>query len=137
MPTHTARLESRLGESYPAPYVTVAVGWRGQSRDLPGLIDSGADGTTIPKFLVGVLNLEKIDDVTIDDANGGSRTEDLVVADIALHGFSIVALPVAAIDYPFILIGRDILTHLVTELNGPAVTFTLSGPSTLVPATSP
>jgi predicted aspartyl protease len=137
MPTYTARLESRLEEDYPAPYVTVRVSWRGQSRDLPGLIDSGADGTTIPKFLVGVLNLEKIDDVTIDDANGGSREEDLVVADVELHGFSIAALPVAAIDYPFILIGRDILSQLVTELNGPAITFSLSGPATLFSATSP
>lgn len=137
MPTYTASPESRLGEEYPAPYVTVRVSWRGQSRDLPGLIDSGADGTTIPRFLVGVLNLEKIDDVTIDDANGGSREEDLVVADIELHGFSMTALPVAATDYPFILIGRDILSQLVTELNGPAITFSLTGPATLVSATSP
>jgi hypothetical protein len=136
MPTYTARLESRLGESYPAAYVTVAVGWRGQSRDLPALIDSGADGTTIPRFLVGVLNLEKIDEVTIEGVNGGSRIEDLVVVDIALHGFSIAALPVAPVDYPFVLIGRDILSHLVTELNGPAATFTLNGPAALVARTS-
>jgi predicted aspartyl protease len=137
MPTYTATLESRLGEDYPAPYVTVRVSWRGQSRDLPGLIDSGADGTTIPKFLVGALSLEKIDDVTVDDANGGSREEALVVADIELHGFSIASLPVAATDYMFVLIGRDILSQLLTELNGPAVTFTLNGPATLVSATAP
>lgn len=137
MPTDTARLESRLGEDYPAPYVMVQVTWRGQSRDLPGLIDSGADGTTIPKFLVGVLDLEKIGEVIVDDANGRSENQDLVVADIELHGFSIAALPVAATDYPFILIGRDILSQLVTELNGPAITFTLTGPATLVSATSP
>jgi predicted aspartyl protease len=101
------------------------------------MIDSGADATTIPKFLVSVLSLEKIDDVTIDDANGGSRVEDLVVADVELHGFSIAALPVAATDYRFILIGRDILSQLVTELNGPAITFSLSGPATLVSATAP
>jgi predicted aspartyl protease len=137
MPTYTAKLESRLGEDYPAPYVTVRVSWQGQFRDLPGLIDSGADGTTIPKFLVSVLNLVKIDEVTIDDANGGSQEQDLVVADIELHGFSISALPVAATEYPFVLIGRDILSQLVTELNGPAATLTLTGPATLVPAISP
>jgi hypothetical protein len=87
-------------------------------------------GPGIPsQFAVGPLNLEKIGEVTVEDANGNSEEQDVFAADMEFHGFSIKALPVAATRHAFILIGRDILSWLVTELNGPAVTFTLTGPA--------
>jgi hypothetical protein len=87
-------------------------------------------GPGIPsQFAVGPLNLERIGEVTVEDANGNSEEQDVFAADMEFHGFSIKALPVAATRHAFILIGRDILSWLVTELNGPAVTFTLTGPA--------
>ena len=128
MPSYSGNLTSRLGEIYPAPYVTVRLSWRGQSRDLPGLLDSGADQTVIPKVTAQALALQKISEVIVEDANGGARAQDVFVTDMEFHGFAVRALPVAATDYPVILIGRDVLNDLVTELNGPGQTLTLTGP---------
>lgn len=115
-----------MGETYPAPYVTARLGWRGQFRDLPGLIDSGADQSTIPRITAQALGLQKISEVYVEDANGGSQERDVFVVDLQFHGLAIAALPVAATDFPVILIGRDVLKDVVTELNGPAQTFSIS-----------
>lgn len=126
MPSHQGRLTSPMGEVYPAPYVAARLSWRGQSRDLPGLIDSGADQSTIPRITAQALGLQKIAEVWVEDANGGSRQQDVFVVDLAFHGFVVTALPVAATDFPVILIGRDVLSDLVTELNGPTQIFKLT-----------
>jgi len=90
------------------------------------LIDSGADQSTIPKITAQALGLQKISEVVVEDANGGSREQDVFVVDLEIHGRSVAALPVAATDFPVILIGRDVLNDLLTELNGPGLTFTLT-----------
>lgn len=126
MPSYSGTLTSRMGEAYPAPYVAVRLGWRGRFRDLPGLLDSGADQSLIPEVTAQALGLQKIAEVIVEDANGGSQERDVFVADLDFHGFSVTALPVAATDFPVILIGRDVLNDLVAELNGPPLTFTLS-----------
>lgn len=123
---YNGNLSSPMGEVYPAPYVAVRASWRGQFRDLPGLIDSGSDQSTIPKVTAQALRLQKISEVYIEDANGGSQEQDVFAVDLEFHGFSIPALPVASTDFPVILIGRDILSNIVTELHGPAQTFTLT-----------
>lgn len=115
-----------MGEVYPAPYVATRVAWRGQFRDLPGLIDSGADQTTIPKITAQALGLQKISEVIVEDANGGSQEQDVFAVDLQFHGFTIQALPVAATNFPVILIGRDVLNDLIADLNGPALTFKLT-----------
>ena len=123
---YSGNLSSPMGEVFAAPYVTVRASWRGQFRDLPGLIDSGSDQSTIPKITAQALGLQKISEVYIEDANGGLQEQDVFAVDLDFHGFTIQALPVAATDFPVILIGRDILNGQVTELNGPAQTFTLA-----------
>lgn len=126
MPAYQGRLTTRFpDEIYPGPYVLARLEWRGASRDLPALLDSGADQTTIPTLTAGALKLQKIDEVWVADANGKSERRDVVTVNLAFHGFTVAALPVAATDYPVILIGRDVLSALVTELNGPAQTFSL------------
>lgn len=126
MPSHHGNLTSPLGEIFPAPYVAARISWRGQSRDLPGLIDSGADQSTIPKITAQALGLQKISDVTIEDANGGSEEQEVFVVDLEFHGRGVATLPVAATDFPVVLIGRDVLNDLLTELNGPPLVFTLT-----------
>jgi len=114
-----------MGDAYPGPYVRARLAWGGQFRDLPALIDSGADQTTIPGVTAQALQLQKISEVYVEDANGGSQQRDVVVVDLSFHGFGVQALPVAATDYPVILIGRDVLNDLVTEIDGPRQSFTL------------
>lgn len=114
-----------MGDVYPGPYVQARLAWGGQFRDLPALIDSGADQSTIPMVTAQTLQLQKISEVYVEDANGGSQQRDVVVVDLSFHGFSVPALAVAATDYPVILIGRDVLNDLVTEIDGPGQTFTL------------
>src|SRR5712691_2977418 len=127
MPSYQGRLTTKFpGEVYPAPYVAARIEWRGEHRDLPGLIDSGADQSVIPLLTAEALRLQKIDEVDVEDANGGSERRDVVVINFEFHGFTVAALPVAATDYPVMLIGRDVLSDLVTELNGPTETFTLN-----------
>lgn len=115
-----------MGEVYPAPYVAARLSWRGQFRDLPGLIDTGADQSTIPKITAQALGLQKISEVYVEDANGGSEQQDVFAVDLDFHGFSVVALPVAATDFPVILIGRDVLSDVVAGFDGPAQRFTLT-----------
>lgn len=119
-------LTTPLGEVYPAPYVSVRVSWQGQYRDLPGLIDSGADQSTIPKITALALQLQKISEVVVEDANGGSEEQDVFVANLEFHGLTVLSLPIAATNFPVILIGRDVLSDLVVEMNGPGRTFALT-----------
>lgn len=115
-----------MGETYAGPYVAARLSWRGQFRDLPGLIDSGAEQTLIPNVTAQALGLQKISEVYVEDANGGSQERDVFVVDLNFNGLAIASLPVAATDFPVILIGRDVLNDVVTELNGPGQTFSIS-----------
>jgi predicted aspartyl protease len=126
VPTYSAPLQNLLGEQFPAPYLTVRVSWQGHDRELPGLIDTGADMTMIPIPIAALLGLPKISEADIEDSNGGSKTQDVFAGHIDFHGFSVPSLPMAGTDYPFMLIGRDVLSDFLTEMNGPAARFSLT-----------
>lgn len=127
MSRFAGRLTTKFpGESYPGPYVLARIDWRGASRDVQALIDCGADQSLIPLVTAEALKLQQIDEVEIYDANGNSEPRPVFAVNLAFHGFSVAALPVAATNYPIMLIGRDVLSSLVTELNGPEQTFSLT-----------
>lgn len=126
MPEFQGQLTTKFpDEQYPAPYVAMRVEWRGETRDLLALVDSGADHSVIPALTAHAMRLQKIAEIEMTDANGHRETRDVFTVNLEFHGFSVRALPIAATDYPTILIGRDVLSDWVTELNGPAGTFTL------------
>lgn len=128
MPQHSYRLESRFGDVYPAPYVTVRITWDGQYADLPGLIDSGADFSFVPEYLVGTLGMQKVSELPIRGIDGPERDRDTYIVRMEFHGFSYASVEVATTDFAFCLIGRDVLNDLVTELDGPGLQFRLTGP---------
>lgn len=134
MPTYHGRVESRFDDVYPAPYLTVRIFWRGQHRDLPGLIDSGADQSMIPAFVVPALGIEKASDVLIGGVIGEDEEQDTYVIDMDVAGHFVGAVEVAATRWPFVLVGRDVLNDFITELDGPASTFALTVPG--VPSTT-
>jgi hypothetical protein len=128
MPTYNGRLERRFDDVYPAPYLTVRIHWRGQHRDLPGLIDSGADQSVIPGFVVAALAIEKASEVPIAGVSGIAELQDTYVVDMELPGYFVGALEVSTTGWPFVLVGRDVLSDLVTELDGASLTFAFTAP---------
>ncbi len=124
MPGYT----SKFANEPPGPYISVRIISTNGSRDIEGILDTGADQTLIPVVTARELRLRQIGDVSIGDANGGWKSRPLYKADLAFGGLSFAALPVAGIDYPVVLIGRDILNDLVVTFDGPNRTFTFSRP---------
>lgn len=95
---------------------------------MKGLLDTGADQSIVPEPTAQALGLRQIDEVVVEDANGGSETRAVYVADLELEGFVFRALPMAATDYPIVLIGRDVLNDLTATFDGPAQEFSLRHP---------
>jgi hypothetical protein len=128
MPQYSGQLTSRFDDVYPAPYLTVRITWDGQFADLPALLDSGADLSFIPGYLIGTLGMQKVSELPISGFNSPEAQQDTYVVRMEFDGFSFGSVEVAATTYPFCLIGRDVLSDLVTLLDGPGGTFTLTGP---------
>lgn len=128
MPEHSGALTSPFSDVYPGPYVTVRITWDGSHADIPGLIDSGADLSFVPVYLVGTLGMQKVSELPVKGIKGPEEDQDTYVVRMEFHGFTFESIEVATTDYPFCLIGRDVLSQLVTELDGPGSTFKLTGP---------
>jgi hypothetical protein len=126
MPQYSGALTSPFNDVYPGPYLTVRISWNGNSADRPGLIDSGADLSFVPNDLVSVLGMQKVSELPVRGIRGPEEDQDTYIVRMEFHGFSFASVEVATIDYPFCLIGRDVLSDLVTELDGPGLQFKLS-----------
>lgn len=84
-------------------------------------VDTGADGTMLPKSLLMAVGAEYADTVVVRGSVDGARRLDRYTVRIRLgsttiHAISAVAMPSGSEP----LIGRDVLNQLVLTLNGPA-----------------
>ena len=80
----------------------------------------GADRTTIPNWLVGVLHLRQLnDEVVVSGPQMPSAMQRLYAANLAFLGMTFDAHPVVPMPWPEILIGRDIINSWVLTLDGP------------------
>lgn len=105
----------------PAPVVPVVVrSPHGiDSVTVDGKVDTGADICTLPAHVVRRLDLPA---VRVARATGFSGTAVEVVvyaADFNLDQARIEALDVLVTQRPYALLGRNLLRHLVLQLDGP------------------
>lgn len=113
--------------STPAPAFDLALSWRGKTRVVRALVDSGASGTTIPTSVVSELALRKISEARVSGAIGSAEPRSVYVVDLDFVGVLLSNHPVVALaEKEYALIGRDILNRYVTTLNGPALEFSVA-----------
>lgn len=82
-------------------------------------IDSGADGTIIPMWIIEKIGARKVDELNLRWGSGPSQSVDIF--EILLQIGSFHTLKVYAVGAPSenqILIGRDVLNHFIVTLNG-------------------
>lgn len=110
-----------------APVTRITISWRGKSRTLPALLDSGASRTCIPQSVALALSLKKRGEVPV---GGATAPEDKLlpryVVDLTFFGQSFTASPVLGISKAYALVGRDILNEYTTCLDGPALQLSLT-----------
>lgn len=116
----------RYPDELPAPVCTVIISWGPNSRSIPALIDSGADGTFIPKDVAMSLRLRKTDEVEVSGAAGEDEEQGIYTANLDLEGIRFRNYPVISNSKrKYAIIGRDILNRYSTILNGPHEEFSL------------
>lgn len=111
----------------PAPFldVTVEHPTTGQHLFLSAKLDTGADISAIPATAVEQLHLFPVRSIPIEgyDSKPVSIPTYAVALDVARARFR---MEVIAISELYVLLGRDVLNHFYTHLNGPDLTFDLS-----------
>jgi hypothetical protein len=128
MPEYRGSFSDEFDDVFPAVYVPVVLRWRGQFSECRGLVDSGADQTMIPRLNVLALGVPKVSEIGVLGPNGEDREQDTYILDMDVAGYPVRSIEAAATDWPFAIVGRDVLNDLVTELNGPALSFVLTFP---------
>jgi predicted aspartyl protease len=108
----------------PAPLADLTISWNGRSDVTLAILDTGADQTQIWIGMAQVLQLRKIRDKEITDANGQRVLQPVYVANLGFDGIVIGNLPVLATALRIALIGRDVLNQ-VAVLDGPQLTYSV------------
>lgn len=110
----------------PFPGAWVTVSWGRNQEQCRALIDTGADSTFIPAWLVSRLSLRQLNDEV--DVSGpmvpDEEIQRLYAANLSFLGLSFDAHPVVPSSWwADIIIGRDIINRWVLTLDGPNRTF--------------
>ena len=82
-------------------------------------IDTGADGTVIPKDIVEGLGLLDFDQLLSVGFDGSLQVQTSYMIDILLPGKIFTDIEVITAPLPYVLIGRDLLNQLVMTFDGP------------------
>jgi predicted aspartyl protease len=113
---------NRRDFSPPMPVLDVGVSKPGADvpvRIIEAIIDTGADGTLLPRDILKHAGAPYIDRVHLVSITGERRPVDLYVVTLHLgerrvHGVQAVALPAGATA----ILGRDVLNQLRLHLDG-------------------
>lgn len=105
-----------------APFVPVQIDGYDSSKPaqtLMAFVDTGADGTLLPRDVLHSVGAEYEDTVAVRGATGATQRLDrytvrVVVAGVTVQAVSAVAM--AAGSEP--ILGRDVVNHLIITLNG-------------------
>jgi len=97
----------------------------GSSFPEKGKIDTGADTTVIPDYLVTTLNLKKTGESTVIDVRRNTSTHyryfvSIQIGDIKFNSFEVVAMP-----RDNVLIGRDLINLWKLKLDGKSEIYTI------------
>ncbi len=114
---------SSEGYSITAPVVEVRIkrpgGTTFESEPFIALVDTGADGTLLPKDILASVNPERYHPRRMTGVTGKSILVqtfivNVIIGDIEISGIRAVAMPVGSEP----IIGRDVLNQLIVTLNG-------------------
>lgn len=86
-------------------------------------IDTGADGSVIPATLVEQLGLVPFDTLISIAFDGSTEEQTSYLIDLIFAGRTFSDLEVITAPLSYVLIGRDVLNHVVAILDGPQQTF--------------
>lgn len=104
------------------PVVEVAVAPFGSVREptiLRAIIDSGSDGSMIPLSVLKRINARRSSQAIFRSVTGASEIADIYEVSLQLgsHTFHKVRV-VADRHNSVVILGRDVLNHLIVTLNG-------------------
>ncbi len=110
----------------PMPVVSIELGAPGRvplGQLLYALVDSGSDGTLIPIDLLEKAGARYVGEARLRVITGASQLADVYLANIRVgphmvRGARVVAAP----EQSEIILGRNVINHLIITLNGPAST---------------
>ncbi len=111
--------------SPPAPFVTVRIAdpvFPSRHHTLSAEVDTGADITAIPQSVVAELALAPAGTARVAGYEGRAALLSYYDVILSLAGVNLVGLSVVAVEGEFALVGRDVLNHFRTVLDGPALT---------------
>jgi len=90
-----------------------------------GILDTGADSTQVPEAVAQRLHLRPTGHQTFMSANGSQTTTRVYVANVEFDGRNFTSIEVLGGPINIALIGRDILNTLVSEFDGPSLSYSL------------
>lgn len=105
-----------------APFVPITIDGYDQDKPpitLSAFVDSGADGTLLPRDILTAVGAEYEDTVLLRGTTGVTQRLDRYTVRIRIGEetiYSVAAVAVAPGSEP--IIGRDVLNHLILTLNG-------------------
>lgn len=107
----------------PAPFVSVTVRCPTTGRYIdpsPAQVDSGADCTVLPQFVVSALDLVQIGVYECQGFEGEIKRFPVFLVAIAIHDLPPVEVRAILVESePYILLGRDVLNAHRIILDGP------------------
>ena len=97
--------------------------WVGRAQRTPilsliALVDSGADGTIIPRNQLLALQARRSRKKLLRGVTGNASLVDTFEVSFLLGGYERATLEVVADPQKEIILGRDVLNHFIVTLNG-------------------
>ncbi len=112
----------------PAPFLDVVIRHPytpEQLRLVPAKLDTGADLSAIPQSIADELGLLPVQTITAESFDGTRTTLDTYAVTLEIAQARFRYIEVILIPEEHALLGRDILNHFYSRLNGPTLTFDL------------
>ena len=104
------------------PVVEVEVSLVGQLEHptrLAAMLDTGSDGSMMPLTVLKQMNARRVDQVAMRSITGARSIVDIYQISFRLGPYSFPKVRVAADRYnPIMILGRDVLNHMIIVLNG-------------------
>lgn len=109
----------------PMPVLRIGVSWlgvRSPALSLEAILDTGADGTILPRDIVERVSAPYLDRITMRTVTGQRQLVDIYAVTLYLGTLPIFGVRAAVFAGADAIIGRDVLNQLEICLIGPTQT---------------